>query len=751
MVLRWRSLSMLPLCTLIALATQPGSSQGEGLLEMGQKARQFVDMESDQLEHDRQAKTITAVGGVHLQQGDEYRLHSDRAVYHTDSRRIDAVGKVELDYQSSKLRLSTEKATFDTLANSLEVPGSVTMKSGADAISGVNMLLWPRENRGTLEKMVMDMEGPGGHVTADKATLHDEHSMTLNQATFTNCDCDDAPWRLEADSLFLDKNENQLVAQNVALYFKGVPIAYSPWWQNPLFKKRKSGFLLPAIGHSGATGMELDLPYYFNIAPDKDATLTFHPTTERGFLLKGQFRYLAEGYRGIVENQSIFDTKDDAYRGLTLLDHRHKLEDWRLDINVQRIQTRDYLKDFHQDALDDKTRYTTNNLLVNRLWSRKGGLTELRGGTTWFQNLEALNDDFTIQRLPYLHLEDIRPLNGLGSGWSLESTAGMDQFYRLRGDFVQRLDISPSLSFRQPLYFGSLTAQLGVRETAYLTQGIALENPLDLNDTVSRQSSHGRLRLDGMLAKVYQGATGEARYRHTLEPTVQYVINAVNNQPNIPLLDTALRDMTATNLFSQYLYSGPDRLVSGQWLAYGLTTRLTGPRWGSDRVGEMVAFTIGQRWAPAEDREFQAQHAMSNVVTSMELFLSDQWSITSSALVDPYSGLFNRVDNTVNYASLRGDQVTFGHYLDRQRNTEDMVLMAKVRLVEPWSWIQEGDYSLERSTLNNWKSGLMYEHECWSIQLLGGKRLLQNTSQHGGGWAGFLINFKGLGDYGIRS
>ncbi|NGZ28300.1 MAG: hypothetical protein G8345_15585, partial [Magnetococcales bacterium] len=124
---------------------------------------------------------------------------------------------------------------------------------------------------------------------------------------------------------------------------------------------------------------------------------------------------------------------------------------------------------------------------------------------------------------------------------------------------------------------------------------------------------------------------------------------------------------------------------------------------------------------------------------------------TSSALVDPYSGLFNRVDNTVNYASLRGDQVTFGHYLDRQRNTEDMVLMAKVRLVEPWSWIQEGDYSLERSTLNNWKSGLMYEHECWSIQLLGGKRLLQNTSQHGGGWAGFLINFKGLGDYGIRS
>lgn len=730
--------------------------QGRGASEADvagglQGLQQFIDLEADQLDHDREAKTITAVGGVHLQQAEEYKINANQTVFHTDSRRLDAVGEVELLYQQEGLRLRTDKATYDTVGRALEIPGKVEAESHGDKISGYNLHLLPTENRGTLEKMVLDMEGPGGHTTAGQATLHDANTMTLNQAVFTNCDCDNPPWQLEAESLYLDKEKNQLVGQNVALYLKGIPIAYTPWWQHPLFKKRQSGFLTPGVGHSGANGFELDLPYYWNIAPDKDATITLHPTTDRGLLVKGQFRYLGNDYRGVLENHSIYDAKDDEYRGLTLIDHKHNLDSWRLEANLQNLRTRDFLQDFHQEGLDDKTRYMTSNLLANRIWSRPGGISELRTGMTWFQNLETTSDQFTLQRLPYAHLEDIRPLNALGRHWYLETALGMDNFYQLSGDHVQRMDIAPSVGFRHPLYIGAVSGNLGLRETSYWSQGI-VTNGLDQDDFSSRESSHVRLRLDGNLSRVYHGGeNGSAVYRHSVEPTVQYVMNAANGQRDLPILDTALRDLTITNLFSQHIFSGPDRIVNGQWLAYGITSRLTGPRWGSNKTGEMAALTVGQRWAPSNDREFQNQHGVSDLVSNLDLFLSDHWSFSTGSLYDPHAGLFNRVDNTLTYNSDRGDLVAMGHYLDRRRNTEDAILVASIKLMDSWRWIQEGDYSLERATLNNWKSGLMYEHDCWSIQFLGGKRLIQDTSQHGGGWVGFLINFKGLGNYGLSS
>ncbi|MBF0190440.1 MAG: LPS-assembly protein LptD [Magnetococcales bacterium] len=701
-----------------------------------------IDLNADHLEMDPKSRTVTARGTVLISQPGMVDLQADEASYSLDKKEIQATGNIRLIrngdlFTSEKIQLNVEK------------------------------------RQGAMEGAVADLKGPGGRIQAEKVQFHSENSYTLQQASYTNCDCvpgEKPAWELTAGSIDMDRVDNTLTARDVNLRLGDVPVLWVPWWQHPFMPKRQSGLLYPVMRAGGGNGFEMDLPYYWNIAPQRDATLTLHPTSRRGMLTKVQYRYMGENYKGSLDTHNIYDTVEDRHRGLTLLSHRHELGSWEIDARLAASQTRDFLNDFQQRKLvDSRERRLESRLTADRLWLRQSGYSNFQGGALWYQNLDAPNDRYTVQRLPYLILSDDRPLHALERAvngergdkdgrFLLHSDAKFDSFYQQSGDAAQRLDLAPELQYWRSLPIGHFSGAIGLRETAYWIQGDPTQTGIQYDSTASRESSSLRARLDLDLARTY----GDGAWKHTLEPAVQYAMVSSSDQGHLPNFDSTLRHFSVSNLYAGNLYSGDDRVSSGQWVAYGLTSRLFG-RQGDGAVRNLLTGTIGQRWAPENGRAYQGGNAFSDLVAGLEWFPGDHWTLSVGGRYDPYVDLLEASETYLGYADAR-TAVTVGYH----RNTtdpktgamitegtreplEDISLQAKLRLDENWILKQQSDYSLETDGLKSWRTGVTYEHSCWSLELSGGRDLSSQTSEHGGGFIGFFFTLRGLGGYGVSS
>lgn len=700
-----------------------------------------LDMDADHLDIDHDKRSVTARGKVKLSQEGGVDLYADEATYFIDQREIQATGNI-------RLMRGSDLFTSDNLRLNLE-----TRSGSMDRVSGT-------------------IKGAKGKINADKVVFKSQDTFTMDRGRYTTCECEPnatPSWELVAETIDVDRTENTLTAHGASLRVGDVPVLWSPWWQHPFMPKRQSGFLYPLMRVSGGNGFELDLPYYWNIAPERDATFALHPTSRRGVLTKAQYRYMGENYTGTLDTLNIVDTVEDRHRGLTLFTHRHDLESWELDARLAASQTRDFLHDFQQKKLvDSRERRLESHLIADRLWLRQNGFTNFEAGSLWFQNLDAANDRYTVQRLPYVSFTDDRPLHALdraveGSGtrvghFTLHNDAKFDSFYQLSGDAAQRFDLAPELQYWRTLPIGHVSGALGLRETGYWIQGDPNQTGLDYDSTVARESASLRVRLDLDLSRTY----GHGAWKHTLEPAVQYALISASDQSRLPNFDSTLRNFTVSNLYAGNLYSGEDRVSAGQWVTYGLTSRLYG-RQDDGAIRNLLNATIGQRWAPEGDREYQQGHAFSNMVAGVEFFPWSHWGLSLGGRYNPHQNLMEYVESMVNYGDANV-MVGLGYHRNRpdpmagvmltegsRDPLEDVSLQTQLRLDENWRWKQMADYSLESSAIKSWRTGLTYEHSCWSLELSGGRDLSSQTSEHGGGFVGFFFMLRGLGGYGFSS
>ncbi|MBF0283352.1 MAG: LPS-assembly protein LptD [Magnetococcales bacterium] len=683
---------------------------------------QPVEIEADRLERDWERGTIRASGDVQVTQGEELELRSKDAVYHEGASEVEALGEVRL--RVGRDRFTAERAHFNVVTS-----------------------------QGSLEGAAMDLDGPGGKGKAKKVIRRSPQRYALEGAEFTNCDCDPPPWTLRGDEIDIDLERNEATGRNVSLELGGVPILYSPWWSQPARKERQSGFLVPRPRFTGSAGMELDVPYYWNIAPDEDATFALHPTSQRGLLTRLQYRAIGAHRESYLETENIHDTSQDAYRGLTVFEHRQDAAGWWLGARGERSFSRDYINDFHQNIVPDGTRVMESRASAGRMWNRgDGGYSLLSTGTQWFQDLDAANDHRTVQRLPYLQMADVSPLGGEESPWKLKSAASLENYYQLAGDATQRLDLFPVLEHRQSAPGGTLTARAGLRETMWMSQGDAPQLGGNADNALDRQASLLSLRWDGRAEREYALEGENAPYRsvrHTVIPTVQLVNNAVTGQGLAPDYDAAQSELNSFSIFAENQFAGVDRISQGEWVSYGVTNHLVGR--GEDGMPRRLgSLSLGQRWAPEGSREFQEDHPFSDLVGRGEWHFTDVWSVAGATRYDPYGDSVRTAEGAVGINTPRGDKAVFG-YIFRRGVDEDAVVNADVVLTEGWHWRQNASYSLSSEALKSWRTGLVYKHDCWSLELSGGEQLSARTSDHGGGWVGFILTFQGLGGYGVNT
>ncbi|MEO5378437.1 MAG: LPS assembly protein LptD [Magnetococcus sp. DMHC-6] len=693
-----------------------------------------IDIHADEMENDKKLQLIRAHGHVHISQGDDLDLSAQEAIYYIVDKRIEATGNIRF------------------------------IREG-DLFTSERIFLDVSSEKGQIDQTSMNLFGPGGVGNADKVIILNNHQFSLYDATFTNCDCDQPPWMLSSKEIQVDKNKNELTSKDMTLRFMDVPIFYSPWWQQPLKPERKSGFLTPTVQVQSGNGLAVDFPYYWNIAPNRDATLSLMGISQRGVMGKLHYRYLGPSFSGHFATHDILDNERDHFRGLTVWDHEQQLGPWQLDSQFKHSITRDFINDFDQNLVDNTSRRLQSSFTLGRQIMRNNGFSAIQTGILWDQDLEATNDLGTTQQLPYLALEEEQAMDLLGPNWWMSSTIRFDNFYQMSGDSTQRVHLAPTLHYERPLYFGRMSSQVTLQETGYLVQGTPFEAGPPQDDPLHREAVLANMRLDGVLTHTYDGllkSFGLNGVKHTIEPTVQLVTNATTDQEMLPDYDATIRDFSITNLFTDNLYSGVDRISAGEWVSYGVTSRLIGRFPQSDILQELVRLTIGQRWAAQGARKDQNGDSFSDIVAGLTLNLSRDWDAMTSTRYDHQNALIRSTSSALTYHAPQGNLFTLAHHKnaanERTNNNEennekleDFSFGADMMLNQNWGWHQKADYSLEYDQIKSWRTGFRYQHDCWSLDLFGGRNLSLKSVEHEGNFIGFLIHLKGLGDYGIHS
>src|SRR5690606_34604012 len=245
-------------------------------------------------------------------------IHSDeegRVVLsgNAEVRRMDTVVKGDqIDYQQS--------------TGQLRVRGNGLLMRAANFIQAPEFDYNVDAETGEVTGADFWLGATGGAGYAERADIFSTDHMRLNQVTYTGCPCPDPAWYIKSRQVDLHFEDNEGIARHGTLYFKNVPILYSPYLSFPIRRERKSGFLLPTYGTSTAGGMEFSVPYYFNLAPNYDLTLTPRILAKRGVQLGAEFRYLGRSYEGAMQGTYLnSDREADRDRWYYGLQHNHAL------------------------------------------------------------------------------------------------------------------------------------------------------------------------------------------------------------------------------------------------------------------------------------------------------------------------------------------------------------------------------------------------------------------------------------------
>src|SRR5450631_957536 len=509
---------------------------------------------------------------------DERSVSADSVTYDYASDKLTVKGKV--DFLDPKLRVRSDDGSYDT-------------------VGGANF------NEAFFQ--LMDRNGRG---FAKDIDVRPDGKVALDQVHYTSCPVGHEDWSLNAARISLDTRLQEGTAHNVTMRFKDVPIFYTPYISFPLGDERKSGVLFPSFGHSGTNGYQFEVPYYFNLQPNYDLTLTPGLLSARGVQLASEFRYLTAGSRGQVEASFLPGDKqthsDRSYFHVTdTTDLAHGL---RFDADVATVSDSNYFSDFAVGSEQTSVTFLERRaefLYYDDAWRIRGELQN-------FQTIDILLYDFVrpYSRAPRFEAEGLWPVRN--SHLEIALNAEATNFVRERiADAPAvvatptgvRLDVSPELrwSNRGPGYF--FEPAIGYHFTQYDLQNAGMGEP----STPTRTLPYSRLDA-GLVFERDAGAAGQRT--QTLEPRMVYSYVPYRNQDELPIFDTALPDLNLTELFRTNRYVGNDRIGDANQLAVGLTTRLfdhvSGAQYLSATVGQIRYFSIPRVTIPEDSLRLES-------------------------------------------------------------------------------------------------------------------------------------------------
>ena len=407
--------------------------------------------------------------------------------------------------------------------------------------------------------------------------MRDKNHYAMRGVKFNTCHPGDRSWYIQAAELKADRESGIGTARHARLVFGGVPVLYTPWADFPLNGNRKSGLLVPTI-KIGSDGTELELPYYFNLAPNYDATLAPGIITARGATLGGEFRYLQDKYSGSLKAKYLPHDRRSPHR------HRYEAEfahlhrfntDLSGGIDYRQVSDDDYYRDF----------YGRNEIAENVHLNRSAWLDyrrDLFGQPVQMrlsvQRYQTLSDAQGRKQRPYAILPRF------SAAWQKNFGLGQfnidTQFTRFEHSELQsgsRLVIYPSWQWDFSRPWGYVRPKIGVHATRYWLKGKDGYESRTLSRVLPLTN------VDAGLAFERKTTLFGKSYLQTLEPRAFYNYIPSKSQNDLPNFDTSLNGFSYAQLFRENSYSGQDRINASNSLSVGLQSRLIDAATGAER------------------------------------------------------------------------------------------------------------------------------------------------------------------------
>jgi LPS-assembly protein len=436
------------------------------------------------------------------------------------------------------------------------------------------------------------------HGQADRVDFLDENRAVITNATYTTCRRLPGPdwlpdWILRAASITIDNEEDEGVAQGALLSFMGVPVLPVPYMSFPLSGKRKSGILPPTVGVDSVNGLELVLPYYWNIAPNRDAKVVPTLMTKRGLDVGTEFRFLERNYSGTASvNYMPSDLLRNADRWSYAGSYQGQINpgvaaigSLGLNLSLSRVSDDNYWRDFVRENTSLTQRLLAND--ANLSWGRGNFSANLRA-LKW----QTLQDASSPIVPPYDRLPQVT------GRYARTDLGGFD--FSLDADHTQfqadsSLTLQPNarrsfalaqLSRTWSAPQGQITPKLQLHASTY-----EFDAPLANGDR-----SYSRVlptfSVDAGLVFERDANFFGRPLLQTLEPRLFYVNTPFRDQNLLPNYDSGANDFNFATIYTENAFVGNDRIADNNLLTLGLTSRLLDPQTGA----EALRLGIAQRF-----------------------------------------------------------------------------------------------------------------------------------------------------------
>ncbi|WP_318366235.1 LPS assembly protein LptD [Enterobacter sp.] len=717
-------------------------------------------------------------GSVDVQQGnsrlqaDEMQLHQQQAEGQADPvRTVDALGNVH--YDDNQVILKGPKAWANLNTKDTNV--------------------WEGDYQ---------MVGRQGRGTADLMKQRGENRYTiLDNGTFTSCLPGSDTWSVVGSEVIHDREEQVAEIWNARFKLGPVPVFYSPYLQLPIGDKRRSGFLIPNAKYSTTNYFEFYLPYYWNIAPNFDATITPHYIHKRGNVQwENEFRYLTKAGSGIVEFDYLpsdkvyedeYPAEGDRHRWLFYWNHSGVVDQvWRFRADYTKVSDPNYFSDFTSKYGSSTDGYATQKFSVGYgvqnfnatlstkqfqifdTQTRSSYSAEPQLDVNFYQNdvgpfdtrvyAQAVNFVNTTDFMPEatrLHIEPVINLPMSNDWGSLNSE------FKLLATHYQQTNIEPYQAYAQKRYRGNPTS-------ATLQ---ALNSANSIEDSVNRVVP--QFKVDGKMV-FERDMNWNAGYTQTLEPRAQYLYVPYRDQSSINNYDSTLLQSDYSGLFRDRTYSGLDRIASANQVTTGITSRIY-----DQEAVERFNVSVGQIYYFTESRtgddniNWEKDNKTGSLVWAGDTYwrISDRWGLrggvqydtrlnnvaTSSSTLEYRRDEDRLLQLSYRYASPEYIQATLPNYITN-RTTADQYKdgisqvggAASWPIVDRWSVVGAYYFDTNSSKPADQMVGLQYNSCCYAIRV-GYERKLNgwDTSNNQSKYdkvIGFNIELRGLSsNYGL--
>ena len=651
-----------------------------------------------------------------------------------------ATAREEVELRRADQLLTTELLQYDTQTETITMPGKVFYEDSIMYINGTSARYSFIDEGGSFLEVDYGLVGSSARGSASEVSVSSGNHSILHTLQFTTCPGETPEWLLKAKELDLDFEEGIGTVKGGQLRFFDIPFLYLPYMTFPIDDRRKSGFLYPYISTANDNGFEFSIPYYWNIAPDQDATLTPRYFTERGFMLTGEYRFITPRTIGELD----FDyMPDDSKTGDTRFHYRfaHTAQftpRWSSQFLIDRVSDDQYFQDFSNSLASASRQYLRSRYGIygsGRHWRLRTYIDDFQ---VVDEAVDPLNAPYT--RLPRVAFDLDQPLGFQGLGLLVD--AELVHFDRDIGVTGTRLDLFPRFEWNIETRWGYMKPSAGYRYTTYDLNWQGL--PRD------EKPNRGTEILSFDTGMFFERDSNKGNLQ-TLEPRLFYLYVPYKNQEEFPDFDTAPFTFGFSQLFHYNRYTGADRQSNANQLTLALTTRsinqMTGRELWSLSFGQILYFE-NQKVLSVDNEPILSENSSPfiaefklNLTNRLQARIGTQWDWQNSQFDVAVIGATYRARNGMRLGA---------EYRYRRGSVDQYDIRYYQPVNEAWRVMGRVNYSMLDNDLLSAEAGFEYDSCCWALRFVA-KRFLRNREGDHRDAIYVQLILKGLGGFGRRT